>query len=432
MEELVVRGGRPLEGTVRASGAKNAALPIMAASVMVRGAVLLHRVPRLSDVHLMADILRGLGVTAEWVGPETLLLVPQDADTTVAPPELVRQIRGSVCVLGPLLASRGSATVPVPGGCVIGPRPIDLHLKALRALGASAHIEEGRIHVRAERLRGARMHLAGPHGSTALGTANAMMAAVLAEGRTVIEHAAREPEIQDLAHFLNACGARISGIGRRTLVVDGVDHLSGCEHTLIPDRLEAATFLAAGVVTGGRVTVEGVRADHMGATLKVMEAMGAAFEVGAESISVGRPKPLQPVGFTTASYAGVPTDMQPQLSALLCFAEGESTVCERVHPERFTHVPELASMGARITVREACAVIHGGEPLHGACVAAPDIRAGAALVLAGLAADGVTTIRGVDRIDRGHDDFDGRLRQLGADVLRQRVEPVQTPARKTA
>jgi len=432
MQEILVRGGRPIRGDVKVSGAKNAALPIMAASVMVRGAVLLDRVPRLSDVETMARILRLLGVTVEWVGPDRLLLVRGDTDKAIAPPELVRQMRGSICVLGPLLATRGRAVVPLPGGCVLGPRPIDLHLRALEALGANIQVTESCVEATATRLRGARLRLAGPFGSTVLGTANAMMAAALAEGRTVIEYAAREPEVQDLANFLNACGARIQGAGSRTVTIDGVDTLRGGEHRLIPDRIEAGTLLAAGAITGGEVHVEGARIDHMQAVINIMRTMGCEFDIGDESITLRRPGLLRATRFATGTYPGIPTDMQPQLGALLCCAPGTSVVGEGVYPDRFTHVEELRSMGARISVDHASATIEGGASLQGARVHAADLRAGAALVIAGLAAEGQTTITGVNQIDRGYESLEEKLQGLGADIRRQSAKAAAQTKRKSA
>jgi UDP-N-acetylglucosamine 1-carboxyvinyltransferase len=432
MQQIVIRGGRPLEGTVRIGGAKNAALPIMAASLLVRGAVLLRGVPRLKDVDVMAGVLGNVGAIAEWVGQDELLLVPNAFSADPAPGELVRQMRGSICVLGPLLATRGQALLPLPGGCVIGERPIDLHLKGLAALGATIRVQRACIHARADRLRGASVNMAGPQGSTVLGTANVLMAAVMAEGRTVIEQAAREPEVQDLAHFLNACGARISGAGTRTLTVDGVRSLSGGEHALIPDRIEAGTYLVAGAITGGRVTVEGVRADHMRALLEALKKTGCDIAAGDGALTVSRSGPLRPTRFATASYPGVPTDMQPQLTALLCNAPGRSIVSEGVHLNRFTHTDGLRAMGARIALSGPCAFVDGGRGLHGAAVTAYDLRAGAALVLAGLAADGKTTIAGVDQLDRGYQALEQKLRQLGADAWRQEAEPEQYAAKKTA
>lgn len=432
MERIVVHGGRPLSGAVRISGAKNAALPIMAASILTEGPTVLRRVPRLTDVETIAEILRALGVSVDWIGRDSLLLAPRRTGPCVAPLDLVRQMRASICVLGPLLAMRGAAKVPMPGGCVIGPRPIDLHLRGLSALGAAMEIEGPYIRAWAGRLRGTRVNLAGPHGSTVLGTANVVMAAALARGRTVIEHAACEPEIQDLVAFLNACGARIAGAGTRRLVIEGVQRLHGTEHTIIPDRIEAGTFLAAAASTGGAVTLRGARPDHMQAVIEVMKRMGVDFRRVEGGLTVSRSGPLRPVSLVTSPYPGLPTDMQPQLSVLLCLAGGKSTVREGVYPCRFAHVPQLQRMGARISHGQGRAVIQGVGRLHGATVNAAALREGAALVVAGLAAQGLTTIRGVDQIDRGYQALEERLEELGADIRRVEVESAEGPTRKSA
>ena len=334
-------------------------------------------------------------------------------------------------MLGPLLATRRAADLPQPGGCVLGARPIDLHLKGLRALGADITEEESWVRARTDGLRGGRMHLAGPRGSTALGTANVMMAACLAAGRTVITGAACEPEVQDLARFLTGIGARISGVGTRTITIDGVESLPGGEHTIIPDRIEAGTYLAAGAAAGGEVTVEDVGADDLAPVLDLLARMGAHLTVLAGAVTVSRNEPLQPINFATGPHPGVPTDMQPQLSTLLCLAEGASAVTERVYPERFTHVAGLQAMGACIRQDEGQTVIEGVGALQGAAVRAPDIRAGAALVVAGLAATGTTTISGVDQIDRGYQDLEDHLRSLGAQIYRRHTIPV-SPERKAS
>ncbi len=422
MQELVIEGSRPLRGTVRASGAKNAALPIIAATLLTGGETVLRRVPRLTDVSTILCILRALGVQAEWIGPNELRMCPSGAGGTVAPPDPVRRMRGSVCVLGPLLATRGAATLHMPGGCVIGERPIDLHLKGLRALGAQIEADDFQVRARADRLRGARVHMAGPHGSTVLGTANVMMAATLAQGRTVIEHAAREPEVQDLAAYLQACGARIEGAGTSTLTISGPAQLCGVEHTLIPDRIEAGTFLAAGVVTGGEVWVQDDRPEHLAATLRAMERMGIRVEREGDCLCARAPERLQAVELETAPYPGLPTDMHPQLGALLCLADGVSTVTERVYPDRFTHLPPLNRMGARLMRSGNRAIIKGVARLRSACVGAADLRAGAALVLAGLAAEGITRITGVDQIDRGYQGLGAALRSLGARIHRRQIQ----------
>ncbi len=421
MEQIIVSGGRPLRGAVRIHGAKNAALPIMAAALLAEGPTVLHRVPRLRDVETMAGVLRPLGLSAEWVGPQSLRLCPEkNTKTTTAPAELVRRMRGSVCVLGPLLATRGAAVLPLPGGCVLGRRPIDLHLLGLRALGAEISFERDFVRAAAARLHGARVSMSGPRGSTVLGTANVLMAAALARGTSVIEGAAREPEVQDLIAYLKACGARISGVGTSTLTVEGVERLSGgVEHELIPDRIEAATFLAAGVATGGCLTVEGACPAHMDAELRALESMGVCLAVGDEAVTASCPDGLNSCALSTAPYPGLSTDMQPQLSVLLCLARGTGAVEESVYPERFTHLHELQRMGARIERSGPRAEMPGASVLRGAAVRAADLRAGAALVLAGLAARGTTAIAGADQIERGYQDLAGDLARLGAAVRRQ-------------
>jgi len=418
MEQIVIHGGRPLNGTVAIGGAKNAVLPIMAAALLMDGPVVLHRVPRLADVATMAGVLSGLGMCVDWTGPSTMRIEPHDRRPTIADRELVSAMRASICVLGPLLARRGRAELPPPGGCVIGDRPIDLHVRGLRALGAHIEEKDGGATAWATRLRGARVGLLGPHGTTVLGTANVLMAATLAQGQTVIEHVAREPEIQDLCNFLNACGARIGGIGTRTLIVDGVARLGGGEHTVIPDRIEAGTFLIAAAMTGGDVTLNGVRADHLAAVLRTLSSAGVRIETDGDQITANTHGGLLPINFATAPYPGLPTDIQPQLSALLCLADGRSRITERVYPRRFTHAPELAKMGGRIQREGEGATIDGVPVLHGAEVHAADLRAGAALILAGLAARGTTVITGTEQIDRGYESIEERLRRIGADVHR--------------
>jgi UDP-N-acetylglucosamine 1-carboxyvinyltransferase len=428
-ERLVIRGGVPLRGAIRASGAKNAALPIMAASLLTTGVTVLRRVPRLADVDTMIAILRALGARVDWVEANALRIGPDRADGTTAPRELVRRMRASVCILGPLLATRGVAVLPAPGGCVIGRRPIDLHLGGLRALGATVVADEEEVSATAGRLCGARLRMTGRHGSTVLGTANVLMAATLARGTTVIEGAAREPEVQDLASFLVACGARIEGVGTGTLTVTGTETLMGTEHCLMPDRIEAGTFLAAAGITGGDVTVTGARPSDMAATLRAMARMGVEIEAGPGSVRARGCGPLRAVDLSTAPYPGLPTDMQPQLATLLAVARGTSTVAEGVYPDRFTHTTALGSMGAQIVRRGRLAAIKGVAGLRGAEVTATDLRAGAALVLAGLAAEGVTEISGLEQIDRGYQDLAARLRWLGANVERVLTERPPTRAR---
>ena len=433
MERIVINGGRPLSGTVRVSGSKNAALPIMAASILTRGTTVLSEVPRLADVETMREILVALGVDAEWTGGNTMRLTPGDTAGADAPPDLVRRMRASVCVLGPLLATRGAAALPLPGGCVLGLRPIDLHLRGLKALGAEFRVEDTRVRGRAGRLHGATIDMGGPHGSTVLGTDNVMMAAALAEGRTVIHNAACEPEVQDLARFLNACGARIGGIGSPLLVVDGVPALHGAEHTLIPDRIEAGTFLAAtAAMAGGQVRLVGAPPAHMTALLQIVQRMGVRVDWEDDALVVSRPGRLEPAHLVAEPYPGVPTDMQPQLASLLCLAIGTSSITDCVYPYRFTHMDELRRMGARLAPTLWGLAIQGVPALRAAQVRAADLRAGAALAVAALAAEGTTALYGVEQIDRGYEDIEAKLQSLGADVRREEVEEEGTALRKSA
>jgi UDP-N-acetylglucosamine 1-carboxyvinyltransferase len=330
----------------------------------------------------------------------------------------VREMRASVCVLGPLTARRGRAKVPHPGGCDIGARPLNLHKKGLRKLGAEVYTEGGTIHVSAPHLQGCRMDLSGKMGSTVLGTANVMMAATLAEGTTVIEQAAREPEIQDLACYLNACGADIEGIGTRELTVHGVDGLEGMNYSIISDRIEAATYAAAAVATGGHVRLEGAPCEHMTATLDVLRKLGAEVHTENGAMEVKAPDRPRPTSLATAPYPGLPTDVHPQMAAVLCLADGESTITEQVHPDRFTHVDELNRLGADISRNGNSATLRGVERLSGAHVTAKDLRAGAGLIIACLAAEGTSTVDGLDQVDRGYEKLQDKLTSAGADIRR--------------
>ena len=418
MPTLSIRGMRPLAGTVRISGAKNAALPIMAAALLTEGPTVLSEVPMLTDVEVLSQILAVLGVRVERKGANGLRLEVVSECNSTSPYELVSRMRASICVLGPLLARRGKAAVPMPGGCVIGPRPVDLHLKGLAALGAEIRMEHGNVVVSARRLKGTRVDLGGPFGSTVLGTANVVMAAVLAEGATLIDHAASEPEIQDLACYLNACGARITGIGTGTLHVEGVRRLHGAQYRVIPDRIEAGTLAAAAAITGGSVTLLNVRAEHMQATIDAMRDMGVEISQEEHAIRVSASRPLKGTSFSTLPYPGVPTDVQPQLTAMAAVADGNSVVTEHVHPERFTHIAELNRLGAHITQEGNRALVCGVKHLTGAPVTAPDLRAGASLVVAGLAAKGQTVVHRAGQIERGYERIDMKLRALGADINR--------------
>lgn len=416
MHSLIIQGGVPLRGEVQISGAKNAALPLMAAALLTREKCVLRGVPRLSDVTYMVSILNALGAKARFRGGT--VTVEANRIQGRADYDLVRKMRGSICILGPLLARLREATVSLPGGCVIGTRPIDLHLKAMQRLGARIRIEEGYVHAKAKRLIGTEMFLGGRAGPTVLGTANALMAATLAEGVTVIESAACEPELVDLADFLNAMGARIQGAGSPTVTVTGVKELHGAEHHVAPDRIEAATFAIAAVATRGRVTLRGARADHLHAVLDKLQEAGGRLERSGDAITVWRGARLSPVDVTTQPYAGFPTDVQAQMMALLTRAPGISIVTERIFESRFMHVSELLRLGANISIEGPSAVIKGVSRLSGAPVMASDLRASAALVIAGLMARGETQVKRIYHLDRGYERLDEKLHALGAKIRR--------------
>ena len=414
-----INGGARLRGTVRVSGAKNAALPIMAASILCEGEVILRDVPRVADVFSLAELLIKLGVDVERRADGALRLVARDEMNCKAEYDIVRKMRASICVLGPLLAKRHLAQVSMPGGCAIGDRPVDLHLRAMKLLGADVELVTGDIVARAKRLRGREIFLGGPFGSTVLGTANAMMAATLAEGVTVIEMAACEPEVADLANFLNKCGASISGHGTPRIVVEGVRELHGCEYTIIPDRIEAGTLMVAGAITNGELTLENCRLDHLMAFVDRLAAIGVNVEKTDKGVVVSSARRLEPVDVTTQPFPGFPTDLQAQLMALLCVADGNSIITEKIFPDRFLHVAELNRMGAHLRKEGPTVIVEGVKRLVGAPVMASDLRASAALVLAGLAARGTTKVNRIYHLDRGYERFDDKLRAVGADITRK-------------
>ncbi|MCZ7646879.1 MAG: UDP-N-acetylglucosamine 1-carboxyvinyltransferase [Planctomycetota bacterium] len=429
LEKLVVEGGRRLHGEVVVGGAKNAALPILSATLLADGTCDLGGVPRLRDVDVLARILGVLGLQIERdpLGRVQTRILSEDAST--APYELVSMMRASFCVLGPLLARRGYAKVSLPGGCAIGDRPVDLHLKGLRALGAEIKIEHGYVIARAQRLRGANIYLGGPTGCTVLGTANVMMAACLADGTTVIEHAAVEPEIEDLANFLKAMGASIDGAGSHRITIRGVRRLEGCRYDVIPDRIEAATLMMAAVATGGELLLKNVDPTHLEAVFDKLREAGVSVARNCKTVAVAAAEPLHEVELNTLPYPGFPTDLQAQMMALMCTGTGASVFTDRIFPDRLQHVSEFKRMGARIlNVNNTCVVL-GGSPLQGAPVMASDLRGGAALVIAGLIAQGQTEVRRVYHIDRGYEDLEGKLRALGAVIRREADElPEKPPA----
>jgi UDP-N-acetylglucosamine 1-carboxyvinyltransferase len=418
MDSLLIKGGTPLRGEVTISGAKNAVLPILAATLLTNEACVIHRVPNLSDVRFMCQILTWLGAEVQF--DHDTVRVQAKKIKGAGDYDLIRKMRGSICIMGPLLGRLRKATVSLPGGCVIGARPINLHLKGFEAMGAKVTIDSGYVHATAKRLVGSTVFLGGRAGSTVLGTANVMMAAVLADGVTVIESAACEPEVVDLAKFLNALGARINGAGSPTITISGVKELRGAEHEVIPDRIEAATYAIAAIITNGEVTLRGARPDHMHAVLDKLKDAGAKIDWGHAALGVRRNGRLQPVDITTLPYSGFPTDVQAQMMALMTVTPGLSIITERIFESRFMHVSELARLGAEIEIEGPSAIVKGGKPLSGAPVMASDLRASAALVLAGLAARGTTQVNRVYHLDRGYENIDGKLRNLGARI--ERVE----------
>ena len=407
-----MRPGSPLSGTVRVSGAKNSALKLLAATLLAEGEHVLHNVPHIADVETMCDLLSSMGVDVTR-REETLHVRRPVRIDPEAPYELVERMRASIVVLGPLLASEGRARVSMPGGDDLGSRPIDMHLRGLETLGATFDLAHGNIEARADQLVGTRVLLEFPSVGA---TENLLMAAVRAKGTTVIENAAREPEIADLAAFLGRMGARIEGAGTPTVEVEGVDGLQPAVHTVIPDRVEAATFLAAVAVAGGEVELEGARLDHMDMVVLKLGEMGMHISPGNDGLWASAPRRLRSVDVSTLPYPGVATDYKPLLVVMLAVADGVGIVTENLYTDRFRYVAELSRMGADIRIQSHHAVVRGVERLSGAPVKASDIRAGAALVVAGLAAEGETVVADAFHVERGYDDFAGKLRSLGADV----------------
>lgn len=418
MDCLVINGGHRLRGSLRVSGAKNAALPIMAAALLADGPSTIEDVPDLQDIHSQIELLKLLG--ADVVRSDsTIRIEVKDTRNSHAPYDVVRKMRASICVLGPLLARRGMARVSMPGGCAIGDRPVDLHLRGLEALGASIDLENGDIVAKAKRLKGGSIFLGGNFGSTVLGTANVMSAACLAEGITVIESAACEPEIVDLAEFLRKMGAKISGDGTPRITIEGVASLHGATHRIIPDRIEAGTFMIAAAITNGELQIDNVRTDHLMAFIDRLRAIGVITEASGQGVLVSSQRNLRAAGLTTQPYPGFPTDLQAQFMALLTTADGNSIITEKIFPDRFMHVAELARLGARIHREGPTVIVEGPRQLIGAPVMASDLRASAALVLAGLAARDTTTVNRVYHIDRGYEKIEMRLKAVGADIVRK-------------
>jgi UDP-N-acetylglucosamine 1-carboxyvinyltransferase len=416
MDKILIHGGRPLSGSIKVSGSKNSSLPILAATLLTGEQCVVHGVPDLSDTHYMLQILAHLGAQVERASGT--VSVTAEKVQSAAPYDVVRKMRASVCVLGPLLGRCKEATVSLPGGCVIGDRPIDLHLTGFEALGAAVRVEGGDVKVFAPKLTGAVTNLRGKFGPTVLGTDNVMMAAVLADGVTVIEGAAQEPEVVDLANFLNKMGAKIEGAGTRRVIIEGVPALHGAEHTVIPDRIEAGTFLVAGAICGQGVTVKRVEPEHVRSVTDALARCGFPINIADHSISISPNGEAKALELVTEPYPGFPTDMQAQMCALLSTSDGISVVTENIFPQRYMHVAELKRMGAQMQLEGATAVIQGVDRLFGAQVMASDLRASAALVLAGLKADGITEVSRVYHIDRGYEHLDEKLSELGAHIER--------------
>ena len=416
MDSLLIKGGVPLEGEVHISGAKNAVLPLMAATLLTEEPCIIHHVPDLSDVRFMGQILTSLGADVRFDGGTVYIQAAKLKG--MADYDLIRKMRASICILGPLLARLHQAKVSLPGGCIIGSRPVDLHLKGLAALGAKITVKAGYVHAKAPRLSGGEVFLGGRVGPTVLGTANVMMAATLADGVTVIESAACEPEVVDLANFLNAMGARITGAGSPTVQIAVVKALHGAEHEVIPDRIEAATFAIAAAATDGEITLVGARPDHLSAVLDKLRDANVKVQRNGRNLTVKRGGELRPVDITTLPYSGFPTDVQAQAMVLMTLTPGLSIITERVFESRFMHVSELARLGAEISIEGPSAIVKGGRPLSGAPIMASDLRASAALVIAGLAASGTTVVNRVYHIDRGYEKIDAKLKKLGARIER--------------
>ena len=418
MQKFIINGGTRLEGTVKISGSKNAVLPIaVAAAILGDGVSVLHNVPNLTDVKTLSAVLEGLGASINRKNG-SLYIEPINRMEYEAPYDLVRKMRASIYVLGPLVAKLGRAKVSFPGGCAIGPRPVDLHIRGLENLSANVDVKKGYIYAQSEKLIGSDMNLTGRYGPSVGATANVMMAATLAEGTTIIRGAAREPHITDLATFLNAMGAEIKGIGTSKLTIHGVKQLHGTEHTVISDDIEAGTFMVAGAITNGDIFVEGIRHEQIPAVSDKLSESGVQLNWSDTGVQVTTPKALKAVDLKTVPFPGFPTDMQAQMMGFLSVASGKSVITENVHTDRFIHAAELNRMGADIKLEGRKAIINGVPYLSGAPVMASDLRAGAVLVVAGLAAAGETVVSRIYHIDRGYEAIENKLNNLGADIVR--------------
>ncbi|MBI5805225.1 UDP-N-acetylglucosamine 1-carboxyvinyltransferase [candidate division TA06 bacterium] len=420
MDKFVIDGGRELKGTVKVSGAKNATLPALAAALLACGKTVLTNVPNVMDVRTMRRLLLRLGAKVEFSGGAMEIDVPQKLKCE-AEYEIVKQMRASYYVLGPLLARFGKARVSLPGGCAIGSRPMDLHLKGMESLGAKIDIVHGYVQAQSPKLKGARFQLAGSHGVSVGATINVMMAAVLAQGRTVIESAACEPEVVSTAEMLNSMGAVITGAGTPVITIEGVDELHPCQFKMIPDRIEAGSLMAAAAITGGCVTIEDCRPDHLTEVIETLRKAGVKIAQGDEMVTVEARRRLKPMEILVAPYPGFPTDMQPQVMALTTVCSGLSTVTETIFENRFMHVPELHRLGADIKIEGNTAIVKGVPRLTAAPVMGSDLRASAALVIAALAAEGRTEINRIYHLDRGYENWERKLKKLGAKIRRVHV-----------
>ena len=427
MDKFVIEGGVSLKGEIKISAAKNAVLPIMAACLLTEKPCRLKNVPNLKDIEIMTAILRSLGANVEKDG-DGLVIEAKRIDGFIADYSLVSTMRGSFCVLGPLLARFKKARVSYPGGCAIGVRPVDLHIKGLKALGADIRVESGYVVAEADKLQGTHLYLGGMFGSSVLATMNVMMAAILAQGKTIIESAACEPEVEDLGNFLNAIGAQVKGHGTPRIEIEGVKELHGAEYEAIPDRIEAATFMIAALITNGEIRIENVVPKHLVAVMDVLGQAGAHFGrriedyegKTANSLTIKLPGELNPVNITALPYPGFPTDVQAQMMSLMSLAKGTSIITDKVFPDRFMHVAELNRLAAHIQKEGQSAIIEGVSELSGADVMASDLRASASLVLAGLAAKGQTTVFRIYHLDRGYANLEQKLQSLGAKVKREK------------
>jgi UDP-N-acetylglucosamine 1-carboxyvinyltransferase len=419
MDKLIIEGGIKLKGEVEVSGAKNAVLPILAATLLTDDSCIIKAVPDLRDTNTMVRILRSLGKSVEFEN-SVVSVNPGKSTNFIADYKLVSTMRASFCVLGPLLGKRKRAKVSLPGGCIIGVRPVDLHLKGIKALGAEINVEGGYVVAKASRLRGNCIYLGGVYGSSVLATDNVMMAATLASGRTVIESAACEPEVVDLAEFLIKMGAKIKGHGTPIIEVEGVRRLHGATHTIIPDRIEAATLMVASLITKGDIKIKNILTQHLGAVIDKLKEAGAGITRSDGHLRVSFQRRLRAINATTLPYPGFPTDMQAQIMALMSVTPGISVITEKIYPDRFMHVAELNRMGAHIQREGPHAIVSGVKELSGAPVMASDLRASACLLLAGLAARGKTSVSRIYHLERGYENIEQKLQKLGAKIWREK------------